>query len=148
MGTQKLIDQDSLIDTIDLRRGRSRDLIRSVADRAKHLPPKEQALLNEVYAQGKTVTDIAKSTGETPSYLRRKVRKLTARVLDPRYRYVTEQRSTWRPTRRQVAEACVIEGLSIKEASDRLQLSQYVVRKHREAIETMYEAAPKLSENN
>ncbi len=38
-------------------------------------------------------------------------------VLDPRFRYVAAHQSRWRPTR-QVANACVLEGLSILDAAE------------------------------
>ncbi|MCA9271470.1 MAG: response regulator transcription factor [Phycisphaerales bacterium] len=50
--------------------------------------------------------------------------------------------SRWRPTRRKVAGACVLEGLSIREAAERLKLSPYTVRKHKEAIDALCEEIP------
>ena len=130
------------IEAIDLRRTRSRDFIRSVFERAKHLPDPERALLTEIYLNGKSIAAVAKLRDENVTLLRRQVRRITTRVLTPRYRYVTEHQSAWRPTRRKVAGACVIEGLSIRDASIKLNMSNYLVRKHRDAIEALFESRP------
>jgi hypothetical protein len=116
MRTRFLAQKDSQIDAVDLRRIHTREFIQSICDRAKFLPDSERALLDEVYNLGKSVAEIAETRGEKISHLRRRVRRITNRVLDPRYRYVAENQGQWRPTRRKVASACVIEGLSIKEA--------------------------------
>ncbi|PHQ80269.1 MAG: hypothetical protein COB69_06315 [Phycisphaera sp.] len=130
------------IEAIDLRRTRSRDFVRSISERAKHLPDPERALLDEIYVNGKSIAAVAKLRDENVALLRRRVRRITTRVLTPRYRYVTEHQSAWRPTRRKVAGACVIEGLSIKDASIKLHLSTYLIRKHRDAIEALFESRP------
>ncbi len=130
------------IEAIDLRRTRSRDFVRSISERTKHLPDLERALLDEIYVNGKSIADIAKLRGDDVKLLRRQVRRITTRVLTPRYRYVTEHQSAWRPTRRMVAGACVVEGLSIKDASIKLHLSTYLIRKHRDAIEALFESRP------
>lgn len=141
MHCQPAFNQVELIEAQDLRRTRSRGFVAEVARQAQHLPPTERALLLQVFSEGKTVAEIAKERGEPPRRLARRIKRLTSRVLDPRYRYVTEHRQSWRPTRRKVAGACVIEGLSIREAAAKLRLSPYTVRKQREAIDALFESA-------
>ena len=140
MSTVSLDQHDLQTDSVDLRRSLSRTLVQTLSERSVFLPNTDHALIKEVYVSGKSIADVARSRGVEISPLRRRVRRLTSRMLTPRYRFVTEHRHTWRPTRKKVADACVIQGLSIKEAADRLDMSVYLVRKHRDAIEAMVEA--------
>ena len=125
----------------DLRRIRTRELLDAISERAEHLPPRDRALMEQVFLHGKTVSEVARSRGEEPRTLSRHVKCITRRVLDPRFRYVTEQQAAWRPTRQRVAHAYIVEGLSIREAAAKLKLSTYAIRKHREAIDAMFESA-------
>ncbi|HED54591.1 MAG TPA: hypothetical protein ENJ00_10390 [Phycisphaerales bacterium] len=125
--------------THDLRRKRSRAMVEVLRERARYLPETDRALIEAVFADGTPVTKLAGVIGEDPRKLRRRIRRVTGRLLDPRFRFVAERQSSWRPTRRKVGQACVLDGLSIRKASARLQLSFYTVRRHKEAIEAMYE---------
>lgn len=124
----------------DMRRSRTSDLVRAVAKHADHLPPKERALIQQVFVDGTPINRLAQTRGEEPRRLARRVKSITKRLLDPRFKYVTENKAAWRPTRQRVASACIVEGLSMREASEKLKLSPYTIRKHREAIDAMFES--------
>lgn len=126
----------------DLRRSTTRPLIDSIRDRSRHLPPPEQALICEVFEHGRPIAVVAESRGEDPRKLARRVRRITGRLLDPRFVFVAEHRARWRPTQREVASLCVIEGLSIRQAATKLNLSPHTVRKHKEAIDALCELLP------
>lgn len=66
--------------------------------------------------------------------LRRRLRRLVSRVTSRRFVGVMRQRDGWSPTRRRVATACVLEGLTMREASARLGVSYHVVRRHMDAV--------------
>lgn len=123
----------------DLRRKRSRQIFESVRQGARHLPDSDRALLFEVFEYETPVYVLAERMGQDPRAVSRRVRRITQRVLDPRFRFVAEHRGQWKPTQGSVAQACVIEGLSIREAAARLGLSSHVVRRHKEAIDALYE---------
>ena len=125
--------------TNDLRRKRSRAMVEALRERARYLPETDRALIEAVFADGTPVSKLAGVIGEEPRKLRRRIRRLTGRLLDPRFRFVAERHANWRPTRRKVGQACVLGGLSIRKASERLQLSFYTVRHHKEAIDAMFE---------
>lgn len=98
----------------------------------------------EIFEQGRPISRIADEMNDDPRKLGRQVRRITQRVLDPRFRFVADHQSKWRPTRRKVACACVIEGLSIREAAEKLSLSAYTVRKHKEVIDALCEELPTI----
>ena len=123
----------------DLRKKRARRLVEAICEGARYLPDDQKALMSDIFERGEPIARVATRRAQCPRGLSRRVHRIAARVLDPRFRYVAEHQSHWRPTRRQVASACIIEGLSIREAAQKLQLSQYTVRKHKEAIDALCE---------
>ncbi|MCB9835995.1 MAG: response regulator transcription factor [Phycisphaera sp.] len=126
----------------DLRRKRSRRLVEMIQEGSRHLPEAERFLLSAIFERGDSISKVARESAADPRRLSRQVHRITQRVLDPRFRFVAVHQSRWRPTRRKVAGACVLEGLSIREAAERLKLSPYTVRKHKEAIDALCEEIP------
>jgi len=126
---------------LDLRRRDRQDLARRIAHMAEWLPQADRALLRAVYDSGQPVADLARIAGQHPRSLRRRVRRLTARVLSSRYLFVVSHMADWPATRRKVARACVIQGLSMRAAARQLGLSLHTVRMHHAAIRALAEGA-------
>jgi DNA-directed RNA polymerase specialized sigma24 family protein len=61
--------------------------------------------------------------------------------MSPQFIYVLRQRDEWTPTRRRVATACLLHGLSLRQAAAALHLSLYTVRRHQDAIIALFESA-------
>ncbi len=139
MGTHTLQSFEGVQQAGDLRRKRARRLVEAILEWSRHLPDHERDLMNEVFERGEPIARVAKRSSQDPRQLSRRVHRIAARVLDPRFRYVAEHQKQWRPTRSRVACACVLEGLSIREAAEKLRLSKYTVRKHKEAINALCE---------
>ncbi|MCW5774943.1 MAG: hypothetical protein KIS87_00665 [Phycisphaeraceae bacterium] len=137
------------VETLDLRRKRRRDQAEVALERARHLPPEDRVLVEAVFRDGRPVAELAAlvagETGATDRAarargLRRRIRRLTARILSHEYAFVAEQLADWSPTRRRVATACVLHGRSIRDAAAELRLSLHTVRRHRAAIAELMEA--------
>ena len=143
MGTLKNDAQTDVLAAGDLRRKRSRRLVEMIQEGAQHLPEAEKNLIDAVFLRGDPIAKVAREVAADPRRLSRQVHRIAHRVLDPRFRYVAAHQSRWRPTRRKVASACVLEGLSIRDAAEKLRLSQYTVRKHKEAIDALCEELPR-----
>lgn len=132
----------------DLRLKRQRELAQLLVDRAAaaELPPADLALLTAVYADGKSAVDIAALTGRPgdPALirsLRRRIRRLAHRVMDPKFVYVLRHAQRWPATRRKVAHATIIQGRSLRQAARHLGLSLHVIRRHHDAILALFETA-------
>ncbi len=67
--------------------------------------------------------------------LRRHLKRLVERLASPRFVCVERFGQSWPTTRRRVAQACVIEGLSIRQAARTLNLSIHTVRKQLQTID-------------
>jgi DNA-directed RNA polymerase specialized sigma24 family protein len=135
--------------TPDLRCRQGRRYTELVLQRAEHLPPGDRDLIRAVYALGRSVQEIARlsaaALGREPRpnecrLLRRRVRRLLARLEDPLFGFAAERCKVWPPTMRRVAELCVLGGQSQREAMAALGLSYHTVRRHWQAITDMARA--------
>lgn len=133
-------------DGVDLRRRRTRQAAQTLAERACLLPPDDRALIEAVFRDGHAVAHLAAliagqaDRAARARTLRRRIRRLTARLLSREYAFVAEQLPDWSPTRRRVATACILHGRSIRDAAAELRLSLHTVRRHRAAIAELLEA--------
>lgn len=125
----------------DLRRRRRRELAEQIVRRADWLPREDKSILQAIYEDGRSVTEVAVLRGDSPRQLRRRVHRLVERVLSQKFTFVAAHLPSWSPTRRRVAEACVLHGLSLRRAAERLGLSHHTVRRNYEAVHALYEAA-------
>ena len=103
------------------------------------LPEPDRALIRSIFDEGKRVSDVARLMKAEPSKLRRRVKSVAKRVTDPRFRQTASLLARLAPTRRRVAMACLLGGMSMRDASHTLRLSLHQVRKHCQAIETLLE---------
>ncbi|MBL8747310.1 MAG: hypothetical protein JNK58_13270 [Phycisphaerae bacterium] len=144
-------------DPSDLRRRSTsgREAAQRCVELARHLRPHERATVLAVYRDGMTVKELAalQSIDGDPRSLRRSLRRMSARVLTPKFAFVAsflepgdqaERRRLglpcWPPRRRAVAEQCVVHGLSMREASAALGLSLHAVRHEMGTINAIFEA--------
>ncbi len=115
-------------------RDRLHDLVRA---RAGDLSAPDRALVEAVVLGGQRVSELAPLAGCSPRVLRRKLKGALARLSSPEFGFVIRHRSQWPHTRRRVAEACVLRGLSQRAAASELRLSLYTVRFHQSAVLAM-----------
>lgn len=123
----------------DLRRRHARALVERLLRLGAALPEAERALIEAVYRDGMTVKQLAVIRGDDPKALRRRVRRLVARVMSAEFRYVAARRSELPRTRARVAELCVLRGMSLRGVAGELGLSLHMVRRHRDAVMAMAE---------
>ncbi|MEQ8770301.1 MAG: hypothetical protein RIB60_07310 [Phycisphaerales bacterium] len=137
-GPQRSWDPD---EGADLRRRRQGAWVDRVLDRAEWLPASERTLVESVFRDGRTAVEIAHLTREDPRAVRRRVRRAVDRAMSDRLAFVMRARAGWSPTRRRVADLTIVEGVSMRIASQRLGLSYHTVRRHKEAIEALFNEA-------
>jgi DNA-directed RNA polymerase specialized sigma24 family protein len=125
----------------DLRRKRSRALVDQLVEYAQWLAPPDRVLIEAVYRDGRSVSDVATLMGESVRTLRRRVRMLIERINSPRFMFVVRSLDQWAPTRRRVAICCVLHGRPLRAVAEELGLSLHVVRRHRDAVYALYEGA-------
>lgn len=125
----------------DLRHRRTRELCELIVSRAAWLPPEERALVRAIYADGKTAADLARIAGETPRDIRRRVRRLVARVTRPEFALVVNHRDRWPAPRRHIATSVVLQGRTLRATSRFLQLPYHAVRTEMRVVQALIRAA-------
>jgi hypothetical protein len=123
--------------SVDLRRKRTRDMAEIIADNAQWTLPDDRALLRAVYRDGMTAQRIAQLRSQSPRTVRARVRRLVARVSSDRFRFVVRQREKWPGHRRSIATACVLQGMSMRDAASFLHLSFHQVRREMGIVEAL-----------
>ncbi len=137
-----IVRSNHLVETsrMDLRRRRTRSQAQALTARARHLEARERRLIEDLFEAGRPCSLIAAELGRDARNVRREVRVITRRLLDPRFEFVTTNADRWRPTRQRIARALYVQGLGLRETARHLGLSLYSVRQHRDAIEALFEA--------
>jgi len=125
----------------DLRRRHARSMIERLVEMAGALPKSDRVLIETLYRDGRSASELAAIRGEDARAIRRRVRRLVRRVLSPEFRFVAMHKHEWPRTRRAVAEICVIEGRSLRDAAASLGTSLHAVRRHRDTIAALSDDA-------
>ncbi|MFG0253190.1 MAG: hypothetical protein ACF8NJ_09985 [Phycisphaerales bacterium JB038] len=125
---------------LDCRRRDRRALTERILLRAEWLEPADRALLESVYADQVPIARLARLRGHSPQRLRRRVRKLVGQLLAPSTSYVLSRRSDWGRERWQVACKHLVAGRDLRRTAADLGLTLHTVRKHVEAVRTLFEA--------
>lgn len=139
-GDERAWDPD---ERADLRRRRRGEWVDRLLDRAGWLPTRERVLVEAVFRDGRSATEVARLSGDEPRTVRRRVKRAVERAMSDRLAFVVAHRASWSPMRRRVADALVVEGRSMRDASRQLGLSYHTVRRHADAIEALFLARPK-----
>lgn len=140
-------------DPADLRRKRRQACADHLVRHAQHLPPADRALIEAVYRDGSRIVEIAALVSQrapddhTVRSLRRRIRALVRRMLDPRFDFVVRAlgnadgiaRSPWSPVRAHVAREHYLNGRTMRDLARHSGASFYSVRRHRDAIEALFE---------
>ena len=116
-----------------------RMIAEKVVMRAEFLDSTDRALLEAVFDKGITAAEIARTIGERPANMRRRVRKLVERLGSNPYQFVMRQLENWPPCQRRVGESVFLKGLSHREASQQLGMSLHKVRLEVERIRSLYD---------
>ncbi|QKK09899.1 MAG: hypothetical protein HND58_18245 [Planctomycetota bacterium] len=146
LGSPTIDRQEAQNPSLDLRKGFRRDVARTLVDRAAFLPEPDRYLVEGVFRDGRPISDLAAMWREIPGHervpraLRHRLHRLVERLLSPRFEVVARLRHTWTPTRTRIATACVLHGLSTRQASERLNVSLHTVRRQLDAVHAICDA--------
>lgn len=113
---------------IDLRQRAFRDRAEDQIALAEWLHPTERALIESVFDRGMTVSRLALMSGDDPRLLQRRFRRLLRRMNSREFREVIRRADTWPVTRRRIARACILQGLTLRRTAEQLRLSIHTVR--------------------
>lgn len=121
----------------DLRR-RNRDLAEEIVARAEHLDPVQRELVRAVFRDGRPAKEIAVLLGAPSRAVRFRLHRIVQRIMTDEYLFVARNIHKWSETRRQVALATFINGLTLRAAAEQLGMSIHAVRRHHQAVIVLY----------
>lgn len=127
-----------------------------LVERSAWLPPIDRALVEAVFGEGLSVaayvrrsvdrgTPVVPAAGDPDAVgaeslcrsARRRLQRIVQRLTSDRFAFVVARRNTWSATRRRVAMACGVHGLSLREAARHLGVSLHTVRRHMQAVDAL-----------
>jgi len=140
---------------IDLRKRVRRETADRLVALAAHLPTPDRLLVEAVFREQRTLAELAEmlhpeaASGEAARLARRqlsrRLRRLVERLSSPAYQAAAAGLAAgsegWTAPQRRVAIACVLHGLTQREAATRLGLSLHTVRSHHRAVLAMCASA-------
>lgn len=138
---------------VDLRRRNDPNAAALLCERARHLPRAERALIESVYRDGRSLSELAGVPGVSAEQARigarrlaRRIKAIVRRMTSPLFVFVVSRleraaelgaTDAWPPPRRRVAELVVLHGESVKSAARSSGLTVHAARAHLRAIEAM-----------
>ncbi len=138
---QGLIEHGRSDQAGDLRRRLSPGMAERIVIRLEFLPDQERELLRSVFVDHRPMRELAPLVGSSERSLRRRIKRAVSRLLGARFSFVLEHRGAWTPTRRRIATLHYIDGMSVRQTAAKAGLSFHAVRRHRDAIEAIFDAA-------
>lgn len=140
-------------DPADLRRRRRRAFADRLLALAEHLPAHERTLIEASYRDALRVVELAALVGgREPDEarvraMRRRIRVLVRRLLDPRFEFVVHAlantegipRAPWSPLRARVAREFYLHGRTMRAIAAETRESFYSIRRHRDAVEALFD---------
>ncbi len=139
----RIADADRLraTEAVDLRRREVRDLAETLVARAAWALPEDRRLIEAVYREGMSAKAVAELRAEPVARIRRRLRRVIARLTSDRFLFVLRERDGWPAPRRRVATACVLQGRSMRDGAKHLKVSLHEVRRQLQLVDALREAA-------
>ena len=126
----------------DLRRRRTRGVAERLVAAAELATPSERALILSIYRDGLSARRVAELRHEPARAVRARLRKVSARLLSARFAFVAQRRNGWPAGRRTIATACVLHGMTLREAAAELGLTFHAVRREMNIVNALFDASP------
>lgn len=120
--------------------GARRRGVERMLDLARVLPADERGLIEAVYRDGRSTTEIARAVGLPPRRYQRKLNGIIKRMRDPMFRFVAEGPDRLPPETRPVARRVVLQGMSQRRAADATGRSLHQVRMALQTVRTLCDA--------
>lgn len=146
-------------DPADLRRKRRRSFADRLLELSIHLPDHDRTLIEASFRDSLRVVELAALIhGQSPTEtqvraMRRRIRMLVRRLLNPRFEFVLRAlvnaegiaRAPWSPLRARVAREFFLGGRTMRAIALEARVSFYLIRRHRDAVEGLFDMHTKRS---
>jgi DNA-directed RNA polymerase specialized sigma24 family protein len=106
----------------------------------------DRTLVRWAYGDGKTITELAVVHRVSPRAMSRRLSRLVERCESVEFKFVIARIGAWEGPMKAVAQACVIEGRSVRAAAAHLNMSIHTVRALRTAVLAMASGAQQVGD--
>ncbi|GEM_PF-1301879 len=124
---------------LDMRRGITANIAAKVRSAAPYLDDRDREIVLAVLDRGQSAAAVGRLTNRQAREVRRHVKRVYRRISAPEFQFVLEQIDRLGGTRRKVASACFLHGLSLRQAAAKLGVTVHMVRRHVMAIRNQHE---------
>ncbi len=107
---------------------------------APHLPSDERALIHQVYGDGRSATEVARLTGDSPRAVRARLARITTRVDDPLFAWVVVHERALPPLLRAIAKGNILHHRPLRDVARERGLSYHQARALRQSIVSLAQA--------
>jgi hypothetical protein len=107
--------------------------------RSMLLDREDQALIVSVYRDHVPIPRLAAIRNESTRQVRRRIQRLSDRLLTPRTSYLLARKHAWEHERWAAAQRCLVAGHGMRRVADDLGISLHRVRKHVDAVRTLFD---------
>lgn len=149
-------------DPADLRRKRRRAFADRLLELSVNLPDHDRTLIEASFRDSLRVVELASLVhGQSPTdtqirAMRRRIRMLVRRLLNPRFDFVLRAlvnaegiaRAPWSPLRARVAREYFLQGRTMRAIASDARVSFYLIRRHRDAVEGLFDMHSKRSRSH
>ncbi|WP_432798369.1 hypothetical protein [Poriferisphaera sp. WC338] len=111
------------------RRGEVRDDVEGLLEMARHLPRRERLLVEQVVRHGSSVTEAAEIFGEREPVVRRRFKRLCARVREAEFVMLTEMRERVPAELVRTGDEVFVAGKSLRSAAAAMGVTLHRVRR-------------------
>lgn len=104
---------------------------------AQALPTDDRLLLERRFADGLTVTDIARRSRRSATTIRHRIAKLTRRLASPEFKFTLLHQDKMPRTMRRTATLLFVQGRSMRETAEATNKSLHRIRCDRATLQTL-----------
>ena len=115
----------------DLRRTRAKNFPASLLTWADFLDPMDRAILVSIFRDGQRLKTVAATASMSADSLRKRVRRLLDRVVDPDFQAIARHLGQFPPQHAEIARRCILYGHSVARVATDLRLAPAEVRRQR-----------------
>ena len=122
------------------RRYHQRSNIEKLLDRAKYLGETDQALIDQVYRHGSSISSVARASGQSAGELRRQMARSLKRINSPLFTFMITHGDLLPVKVQRTAALVALKGYSQRRAADASGQTLHRVRKHIEILRALARA--------
>ena len=125
------MDPQFIVQPLDLRRNIRANIKSQIVAWADFLADPDRLILHAIFLHAQKILSIAALTRTSGDAVRKRMRKLVARIVSPEFQFIAKNLLLLPPPTQAIARMCILQGRPISEVAAELRLTPNYVRQHR-----------------